>query len=284
VFTCTLGTAWPAMSTDIAPDESWLQALRTGDPDKAWDLFLGRYRALIFAAIRHYAHDHDEVMDAFAEVCGGLRRDGLARVQRYWHRPTHTARFATWLMVVVHRLVIDWGRQHAFRKQVRYQAALSPLQRQIFECKFVQHRSHVETYELLRSTIDPSLSFRSFIRELRATYQAVEATGRNPLTRDITGPAPTFLAIEDVIERRSEDDDDPAVLLDRRLRITRALSALKPEERAAVVLFVVHEMPAAAIAQALGWPNAKAVYNRVYRALAVTRASLERQGIDREDL
>jgi hypothetical protein len=34
----------------------------------------------------------------------------------------------------------------------------------------------------------------------------------------------------------------------------------------------------------LGFPNAKAVYNRVYRALDALRSELERAGIKREDL
>ena len=283
MLTCTLGNGWPAMSTDNAPEQPWLEALRAGDPERAWDLFLGQYRALIFATIRRYARDHDEVMDAFAEVCSGLRRDQLARLRKYWDRSTHTARFSTWLVVVVHRQVIDWGRQHVFRRRVQYQAALSPQQRQIFDYIFVERRSHIETYELVRSTVDPSLSFRAFARELRAIYQAVERRGAIRSTREIDGPA-AFLAIEDVVEGLRDDDEDPAVILDTHLRIASALSSLRADERLAVEMFVVHEMPAAAIARALGLPNAKAVYNRVYRALAALRASLKRQGIEREDL
>jgi len=264
------------MSTDNAPEEPWLEALRAGDPDRAWDLFLGQYRALIFATIRRYARDHDDVMDAFAEVCSGLRRDQLARLRKYWDRSTHTARFSTWLVVVVHRQVIDWGRQHVFRRRARYQPALSPLQRQIFESIFVERRSHVETYELVRCTVDPSLSFRAFVRELRATYQAVEATGRDALTREVDRPTELF-AVEDAVESSREDDEDPAVILDTRLHIANALRLLRNDERLAVEMFVVHEMPAAAIARALAWPNAKAVYNRVYRALAALRASLKRE-------
>ena len=44
--------------------EDWATELRRGAVDRAWDLFLGRYRRLIFAAIRHYAQDYDDVMDA----------------------------------------------------------------------------------------------------------------------------------------------------------------------------------------------------------------------------
>lgn len=45
-------------------------------PEAASDLFLDRYRRLIFAAIRHYAQDHDDVMDVFARACEALREDG----------------------------------------------------------------------------------------------------------------------------------------------------------------------------------------------------------------
>ena len=49
--------------------DDWMIELRRGDSDPAWDLFLGRYRRLIFATIRHYAQDYDDVMDVFARVC-----------------------------------------------------------------------------------------------------------------------------------------------------------------------------------------------------------------------
>lgn len=271
------------MSTDIAPEESWLEPLRAGNADRAWDLFIGRYRALIFATIRHYTRDHDEVMDLFAQVCSGLRHDRLAKLLKYWDRPTHTALFSSWLVTVVRHQIIDWGRQHAFRRRPRPHLRLSDLQQRIFEFVFLEHRSHVEAYELARSTIDPTLSFRAFVHELRATYRAVDATGRTVLAREIAGPAPLPVD-ESGIQSADGDAADPAVILDTRLRITNALSSLEPDERLAVEMFVVHEMSAAAVARALRWPNAKAVYNRVYRALGALRETLKRQGIGRDDL
>ena len=52
----------------------------------------------------------------------------------------------------------------------------------------------------------------------------------------------------------------------------------------AVELHVVEELPAADVARLLGLPNAKAVYNRVYRALELLRGQFERAGLSREDL
>ncbi len=62
--------------------ESWIAPLKAGDPEAAWDLFIERYRRLIFGAIRHYAAEHDDVMDVFARVCEALRQDDFARLRR----------------------------------------------------------------------------------------------------------------------------------------------------------------------------------------------------------
>jgi len=266
---------------DNAPDEPWLKTLRAGDADAAWDLFIAQYRRLIFAAIRYYMRDHDEVMDAFADVCGALRYDRLTRLQRYWERPTHTARFSSWLATVVRHQVIDWLRQHGLRRRHRLSDTLSPLQQHIFEYVFIQHRSHVETFELLRAGMEPTLSFGAFTRELRATYRVIDESRWTPVAREIGGPI--LLPVTDSLAA-PDDITDLAVTLDSRLHITSALSSLDEDDRLALELFVVHEMPAAAVARALGLPNAKAVYNRVYRALAALRARLDGQGIRREDL
>jgi RNA polymerase sigma factor (sigma-70 family) len=268
-------------AADIAPEEPWLAALKAGNSEAAWNCFIDEYRRLIFATIRHYTRDHDEVMDAFAEVCGALRHDDLARLRKYWDRPTHTARFPTWLVTVVRHRVIDWMRQRALRSRPRFHGSFSRLQQQIFEFVFIQHRSHVETYELLCATSEPALSFGAFLRELRATYRAVDASGR--FAREIAAPVPLSEG-ETLFDAASEEVADPAVIVDTRLRIKNALSSLEPDDRLAVEMFVVYGMPAAAVARVLQWPNPKAVYNRVYRGLARLRASLMRQGIRREDL
>ncbi len=270
-------------AADTAPEEAWVTTLKAGDSDTAWNLFILEYRRLIFATIRHYTRDHDEVMDAFAEICGALRGDSLARLRKYWNQPTHTARFPTWLVTVVRHQVIDWMRQHAVRPRRRFHSPLPGLQQHIFEFVFIQHHSHVETYELMRASIEPTLTFGAFVRELRATYRAVDATTRGALALELAAPLP--LSDSDTpINTDVDDTPDPAVMLDTRLRIKTALNSLAPDDRFAVEMFVVYGMPAAAIARVLQWPNAKAVYNRVYRGLARLRASLTRQGIKREDL
>ena len=70
-------------------------------------------------------------------------------------------------------------------------------------------------------------------------------------------------------------DTDASLLLEESSsRVSAAMSALEPDERLAVQLFVIDEVPAAQVAKIVGWPNSKAVYNRVSRALARMRREL----------
>ena len=255
--------------------EDWATELRRGAVDRAWDLFLGRYRRLIFAAIRHYAQDYDDVMDVFARVCEALRADDYRRLRSYVDRQDHQARFSTWLVTVVRNLTVDWLRQQLGRRQLPVVAqSLSPRQRGIFEHVFLHKRSHIEAYELLHAD-DPALSFREFHHELRATYRAVTHGRRGQVLRELGPPL-----LEDV----ETDDASPLTQADARVLVDRVLGTLTDEDRAAVVLFVIDGLPADQVATIVGLPNAKAVYNRVYRALASMREDLDHAGIRREDL
>src|SRR5207245_2686092 len=168
--------------------EPWIAPLEAGDPEAAWDLFIERYRRLVFGAIRHYAVEPDEVMDVFARVCEALRENDFARLRRCAAHADPARPLSTWLVVVVHNLTVDWFRHHAGRRRLGAIAtALPPLQQRIFQYVFLEQQSHVEAYELPR-------------------------------------------------------------------------------------------------ARALGYPNAKTVYNHVYRALAAVRARLEQAGIKGGDL
>ena len=118
--------------------EEWARDIRAGRFEKAWDLFVSQYRRLLFAAIRHYVKDHDEVMDAFANVCEGLREGNMRRLRNYLDAPSHRASFTTWLVTVVRNLTVDWLRQrHGRTRPADLPEDWSPLRRRIFELVFV---------------------------------------------------------------------------------------------------------------------------------------------------
>jgi DNA-directed RNA polymerase specialized sigma24 family protein len=243
----------------------------------AWDAFLTRYRRLIFASIRHYSQDYDEGMDLFAHVCEKLRAHGMQRLRTRAGEPHPTARFSTWLVSVVRHLVIDWFRHRDGRHRLSSLAqGLSPLQRQIFQLVFLDHRSHAETYEVLRAGSEPSLTFREFLAALRESYRTMTGGRRGQILREL-GSVPPHSSSED-------DPEGPAEAGERHDRLEQALAGLPPEDRLAVELYVLEDLPADRVASILGLPNAKAVYNRVYRVLGDLRAHLEQAGIRRGDL
>jgi DNA-directed RNA polymerase specialized sigma24 family protein len=254
--------------------EDWAAELQQRRPEAAWDLFLGRYRRLIFAAIRHYAQDYDDVMDVFARVCEALRDDELHRLRVYVEQPDHRARFSTWLVTVVRHLTVDWFRHREGRRRLSAVAeALPPLQRQIFEHVFLHKRSHVETYELLRTAGATELAFGRFLAEVAVTYRAVTDGRRGHVLRELGAPAPP-----EVEAPETQHTDEQRELLER------ALASLSAKDRVAVELYVLDGLPAESVAKVVGLPNAKAVYNRVYRVLAALRTRLEQAGIRPEDL
>ena len=184
-------------------------------------------------------------------------------------------------MTVVRHLTVDWFRHRDGRRRLSVVAeSLPPLRRRIFELVFLDHRSHVEAYELVRARETPGLTFREFLVELRATYQAVTAGRQGQVLRDLAPAVDSPDALSFAVEAAGPDAADVA---EQSRLIERALDVLGAEDRLLVELYVVEELPAETVAKALGLPNPKAVYNRAYRVLAGLREHLERAGVNRED-
>jgi len=255
--------------------EEWVRDLRVGRFDQAWDLFVSQYRRLLFAAIRHHLKDHEDVMDAFAKVCEGLREGNMRRLRSYLDAPSHRASFTTWLVTVVRNLTVDWLRQrHGRTRPADLPEDWSPLRRRIFELVFVGRHSHLEAFGQICAADPPGPTFREFLAEVRTTYHVAGDGRQGRAFRELF---PAQLETEPATVHPAED-------FDARQRLDEIQAALDPVDRAAIQLYVVEELPAAVIARILGLQNAKAVYNRVYRGLAWLRSSLEKAGLTRGDL
>jgi RNA polymerase sigma factor (sigma-70 family) len=254
--------------------EDWAVELQNGRGEAAWDLFIARYRRVIFAAIRRYAKDYDEVMDVFASVCEALRQDDLRRLRSYVDQTAHRARFSTWLVAVVRNLTIDWFRHRDGRKRLQaISEELPEFQRRIYEHVVLEGRSHVEAYELIRSRDGTAPGFGKFLAELRSMYQTVGASRRGVVLRELTVPPP-----EDVPDASAALEEIQSEAL-----LARALETLNVEDRVALQLYLIDGLSAPDVGRVLG-VTTKAVYNRVYRALASVREQLEGAGLSRGDL
>jgi DNA-directed RNA polymerase specialized sigma24 family protein len=143
---------------------------------------------------------------------------------------------------------------------------------------FVEQRPYVEAYELLRTRDGETLRFGEFLQALRSTYDAMTSGPDRRVVSELAPPIPPTTASLD------SWSDDPAVRAEQRSMLKAALASLAEDDRLAVQLYIVDEMPADQVARALGYANAKTVYNRVYRALAAIRARLAQAGMKREDV
>lgn len=259
--------------------ERWRTRLDDGDPQGAWDLFIERYRPLIRAVIRRMVPDREDAFDVFAHVCHALFADDMARLRRFSWEGTKRARFSTWLVTVVHNLAVDWLRQRNGRPRIKAPDGLSPLRQRIFQLVFVERLSHLEAYEVASAAEMPGLAFGAFLKELAETYRLVQRAHPDGALRYLVAPPP-------LIEPPTADADpdrriDASAL---RARLSDALASLGAEDQLALQLYVVEGLPAADVARTLGWPNAKAVYNCVYRGLARLRSALERDGARSDDV
>lgn len=251
--------------------EMWRAKLAAGDSEGAWKHFIARYERLILAVIRRTMGDDDESEDVFAEVCASLSADRLARLSR--HDDSGKARFSTWLVTVVHHQTVDWVRHRDGRRRVSAPAQLTRLQQQIFDRIVDERRSHVEAYELLSQHDRAGLSFPAFMREVAATFEALQQASGRGVAHYFPGPPPPIEEPPPLPLESVEASDSAA-------RLASAMETLRPDERLAIQLFVVDEVDAVTVARIVGWPNAKAVYNRVHRALTRLRGQAESLGLE----
>lgn len=255
--------------------EPWLAKLSEGDTQAAWDLFDARYRRLILATIKRLVPDRDDLMDVYGTICQALSANDFARLRSYSAQAGRPATVATWLVAVVRNLTVDWLRRRDGRRRLTVPSLLSPLQADIYQVICLEGFSHVEAYETLRARGGLSLSFHEFLRHVRETHRIAPCPRHAPLRPIPLDWAPSEPTTPHV---------DWAQSADSRRRLLATLATQAPDVRLAVQLFVVEGLPAADVARAVGWSGAKAVYNRVYRALAAIKTALERAGIGPEDL
>lgn len=273
--------------------EPWQSKLAQGDAQGAWDLFAERYRRLILATIKRLVPDHDDVMDVYSTVCQALAAKDCARLKRYSNYSDQSARrasVATWTVIVVRNLTVDWLRQQEGRRRVSIPTNLSALGQAIYRAVCIEGCSHVEAYEMIRARTALTLSFPEFLREVRVTHRIAPCPRNASVRRAVLAPESDDINnINDINDVHDVTDVaapalDPAEAAELASRLAGALASQPPDVRLAVELFVIERASAADVARVVGWPNAKAVYNRVYRALEALRAGLVREGIGPGDL
>ena len=271
--------------------EPWLEKLKAGDTEAAWDLLIERYHRLIAATVRHYAEGYDEVMDIFAYVCESLRANDFARLRKFAAVPAGNVRFSTWLVPVVRNRVIDWFRKERGRKRLsKIVADLPLLQQHAFQAVMIERHTTAEAYELTRTKSREPFSFSDFLKALAEAQRAVATKRPGVLLQERAFAAerqarrPTSLKPDVTAAANIDPPDVDVIRRETRVLLREALDSIGDEESTALQLYVVDGLTAAEVARILHWKDAKTVYNRVYRSLAALRSFLDEKGVDLADL
>jgi RNA polymerase sigma factor (sigma-70 family) len=99
-----------AADRSVPPEVSALFAAdREESREAAWQAFLDRYSLLIRHTAAKLGSGYDLTMDRYAFVLEQLRADDFRRLRKF--QAGGSARFSTWLVVVVRRLCLDHHRR-----------------------------------------------------------------------------------------------------------------------------------------------------------------------------
>jgi len=97
-----IGVLPPVLATLLAVTDPALQAA-------SWESFVERYTPLLLHTVHRLAHTYDDAMDRYAHLLDQLSRDDFHRLRGF--TAVGPGRFSTWLVVVAHRLLVDYHRQ-----------------------------------------------------------------------------------------------------------------------------------------------------------------------------
>jgi RNA polymerase sigma factor (sigma-70 family) len=77
--------------------------------DESWAAFVTRYTPLLLHTVHRLVHSYDEAMDRYTYLLEQLSRNEFRRLRAF--AALGPGLFSTWLVVVAHRILVDYHRQ-----------------------------------------------------------------------------------------------------------------------------------------------------------------------------
>jgi RNA polymerase sigma factor (sigma-70 family) len=254
-----------------------LEALRSPDScGDAWAEFLESYSTVLYQTARTCTSDDDSAADCYLHICERLGRNGFRRLLKF--KPQGSASFTTWLRVVSRNLCFDWHRSQCGRpRPFKSLQRLSPLELEVYNCRFVHGSSQQETLHRLESRFPGvELSELSEIEERlqgaltsrqqwllgtrrQASFSvsvAVAADEDEPGTLDVPDPTP--------------DQETQITDQEQQVRLWKNVASLPAKERLLLQLRFEQELSFEEIARLCGLQDAQ----RAHRTLAAVLKKL----------
>ncbi len=256
-----------------------LERLGSKESHHAWSDFLESFSPDILQTVKIFERDTDPVADCFLYVCERLSEKGFRRLRSF--KPGGSAKFLTWLRVVVRNLCLDWHRKEFGRHRIFQSIArLSALDQNVFRCIFEQGLSQDESLNWLRASY-PQLT----MAELEAGAGRVRSalTDRQIWLASARRQTPLPLARDPEAEPRKQiaEPIDPApsiesllVMDEERAALERALGRLTKPERLLIELRFEQGLTLQETALLLGLKDAQTVDRRQREVIEKLRSRL----------
>jgi RNA polymerase sigma factor (sigma-70 family) len=257
----------------------FLERLASPDPQEAWNQFLTDYSPLIRQVILAFEEDFDLAGDCFLFVCEKLCQEKFRRLRRF--KPEGSARFSTWLRVVVRNLYMDWHRKEFGRQQI-FQTIrrLIPLDQEVFHAVYHQKLSKEDCYSHLLgrhrgvtlnlieeslNRIQKALSSRQLwlLQTRRPKFESLENRAvdqQEVSSRQIADPRP--------------DPETLASMNQQQTALERALGGLEAGQRLLLKLRFEQEITLQAIARLMNLKDAQTADRRIREILETLRKQL----------
>jgi RNA polymerase sigma factor (sigma-70 family) len=258
-----------------------LQALRSPDTcGPAWAEFLESYSPVLYQTARACTLDDDGAADCYLHICERLCRNGFRRLLKF--KPEGSASFTTWLRVVARNICFDWHRSQSGRQRpFKSLQHLSPLELEVYNCRFIHGSSPEETLQQLESLfpgVSPSelsnieerlqdslTSRQQWILGTRHQLQfttpvAVVAEEDTPGITDLPDPGPSQ-------EERFVDQEQQS-------QLEKSVAALPAQERLLVQLRFEQDLSLEEIARVCGLQDAQRVHRKLAAILKKLRSAM----------
>jgi len=257
-----------------------LEALRSPNSRDAWAEFLDAYSPVLYQTARACTSDADAAADCYLHICERLARDGFRRLLKF--KPEGRASFTTWLRVVARNICLDWHRSQSGRpRPFKSLQRLSPLELEIYNCRFIHGRSQEETLQQLESVflrVSPSelsniedrlqaslTSRQQWILRTRKESEfsapvAVAGEENEPGVMDVPDPGPNQ-------ETRFADQEQQS-------QLEKSVASLPAQERLLVQLRFEQDLSLEEIARVCGLQDAQQVHRKLAAILKKLRTAM----------
>jgi len=256
-----------------------LEALQSTNARESWETFLRLYSPVLYHTAQTCSSTEDDAADCYLYICEQLARARFRRLLKF--DPKGSASFTTWLRVVARNLCFDWHRTQSGRpRPFKSVQRLSPLEMQIYNCRFVRGASQEETMQTLRSSF-PGVSPGELSQIEDQIQRSLSSRQQWILsTRKHTEPASAVaVAREDgepvQLELVDPRPDPEAQCADRQQeeQLRRKLTSLPAEERLLVQLRFENDLSLEEIARLCGLGDAQRVHRRLAAILKKLRGA-----------